>query len=161
MPWWAWLIVGGVLAGIELTAADLAFYFIFLGASAGVVGLVQLAGGDLAMWEQWLLFAALSLASMVLFRQRLYARLRGRLVGFDGTPTGEVVRVIEDMAVGEKTRVDLRGSQWTATNVGTGPIASGAAARVVGIRGAGLSIEGLPAGESASDNEAESERNLD
>ncbi len=144
MPWWGWLILGAVLAGVELTAADLAFYFIFLGVSAIVVGLAQLAGADLPLWGQWLAFAGVSLSSMVLFRKRLYDKLKGDAPGFDGTPAGEVIEVTEAVGVGARTRVQLRGSQWTATNVGQAPIAAGSSARVVGSRGAGLEIEPLP-----------------
>ena len=143
MPWWGWLILGAVLAGVELTAADLAFYFIFLGVSAIVVGLAELAGANLPLWGQWLAFAGLSLSSMVLFRRRVYEKLKGDAPGFDGTPTGEVIEVPEAVGVGERTRVQLRGSQWNATNVGKEPIAAGSSARVVGARGAGLEIEAL------------------
>ena len=143
MPWWGWLILGAVLAGVELTAADLAFYFVFLGVSAIVVGLAELAGADLPLWGQWLTFAGLSLSSMVLFRRRVYEKLKGDAPGFDGSPTGEVVEVTQPVGVGERTRVQLRGSEWNATNVGKGPIAAGSSARVVGSRGAGLDIEPL------------------
>ena len=143
MPWWGWLILGAVLAGVELTAADLAFYFIFLGVSAIVVGLAEIAGADLPLWGQWLAFAGLSLSSMVLFRRRVYEKLKGDAPGFDGTPTGEVIEVPEAVGVRERTRVQLRGSQWNATNVGKEPIAAGSSARVVGARGAGLEIEAL------------------
>ena len=141
MPWWGRLIKGAVLAGVELTAADHAFYFNILGVSAIVVGLAELAGADLPLWGQWLAFAGISLSSMVLFRKRVYDKLRGDAPGFDGTPTGEVVEVTEAVGVGERTRVQLRGSQWSATNVGKAPIAAGSSARVVGPRGAGLDIE--------------------
>ncbi|MXY52461.1 MAG: NfeD family protein [Gammaproteobacteria bacterium] len=143
MPWWGWLIMGAVLAGVELTAADLAFYFIFLGVSAIVVGLAELAGADLPLWGQWLAFAGISLSSMVLFRKRVYEKLKGDAPGFDSTPAGEVVEVTEAVGVGERTRVQLRGSEWNATNVGAAPIPAGSSARVVGPRGAGLEIESL------------------
>lgn len=144
MPWWGWLIMGAILAGVELTAADLAFYFIFLGVSAIVVGLAELAGADLPLWGQWLAFAGISLSSMVLFRKRLYDKLKGDAPGFDGSPAGELVEVAEAVRVGQRTRVQLRGSQWNATNVGSAPITAGSSARVVGARGAGLEIEPLP-----------------
>lgn len=143
MPWWAWLVFGAVLAGIEITVADLAFYCIFMGAAAIVVGLAQLAGADLPLFGQWLLFAGLSVISMPLFRKRLYQKLRGQAPGFDGSPAGETVLVSEPVGVGEQTRVELRGSQWTATNVGSAPIAAESRARVVGTRGVGLGIEAL------------------
>ena len=44
MNWWGWLIIGFVLMGAELTAVDAAFYLIFVGAAAilmGALGLVR------------------------------------------------------------------------------------------------------------------------
>ena len=143
MPWWAWLIVGVLLVGVELTAADMAFYFIFMGAAAILVGVLQLAGADLPIWGQWLLYAILAVASMVLFRERLYKRLRGNLPGFDAGPTGEVVDVTAAVAQGGQTRIRLRGTQWSARNVGPAEIAAGSQARVISAKGTILEISAL------------------
>ncbi len=43
MTWWAWMILGAVLFGAEL-AVDTQFFLIFLGVSAALVGLAELAG---------------------------------------------------------------------------------------------------------------------
>lgn len=143
MAWWLWLVLGGVLAAVELLG-DAAFYFIFLGAAAVLVGVLELAGAGLPVWAQWLLFAASSVASMVLFRRKLYERVRGGLPGYDGSVAGTVVDVLEDVAAGGRTRVELRGSPWTATNVGAAAIAAGAQARVVESKGTHVTIEALP-----------------
>ena len=150
MVWWGWLIVGLLLMGAELTAVDAAFYLIFVGAAAICLGLVGLAGVTLPIWGQWLLFSVLAIGSMVLFRQKLYARLRGGAAGFENTAVGALVTVSENVPQGGRTRVRLRGSQWTAVNVGTAAIAAGADARVVKADGVDLRIEGLP-GEPAAD----------
>ena len=153
MVWWLWLIVGGVLAAVELLGADTAFYLIFLGAAAILVGFVELGGAELPVWGQWLLFAVSAVASMVLFRKKLYQRLRGNLPGFDNVTVGAVVDVSEDVLSGGRTRVGLRGSQWTATNVGAASIVAGAQARVVETRGTHLEIEalaGVPSNEDAT-----------
>ena len=144
MVWWGWLIVGLLLMGAELTAVDAAFYLIFVGAAAICLGLVGLAGATLPIWGQWLLFSVLAIGSMVLFRQRLYVKLRGGAAGFENTAVGAVVAVGENVPRGGRTRVKLRGSQWTAVNVGTASIAAGTDARVVAADGVELSIEGLP-----------------
>jgi len=60
MQWWAWIAVGAILLGSELAFVDAQFYLVFVGASAFVVGLLQLTGLDLAAWLQWLIFAALA-----------------------------------------------------------------------------------------------------
>ena len=150
MNWWGWLIVGLLLMGAELTAVDAAFYLIFVGAAAICMGLLGLLGVTLPFWVQWVLFAVLAVGSMVLFRQKLYQRFRGGAPGFDGSAVGTLVAVTEDVPRGGRTRVRLRGSEWTATNVGPSPIAAGADARVVEADGVDLSIEGAPGpGESA------------
>ena len=150
MVWWGWLIVGLLLMGAELGAVDAAFYLIFVGASAICLGLVGLAGVTLPIWGQWLLFSVLAIGSMVLFRQKLYNKLRGGAAGFGNTAVGTLVTVSENVPQGGRTRVGMRGSQWTAVNVGTAPIAAGADARVVKADGVDLRIEGLP-GEPAAD----------
>ncbi len=142
MPWWAWLIFGGVLAALELLG-DTAFYLIFFALAALGVGLLGVAGAGLPLWAQWVLFAAAAIVSMVLFRKKLYERMRGGLPGFDGGAQGAVVDVTEDVATGGRVRVQMRGSEWTATNIGDAPIAAGSQARVVGTKGAGLEIEAL------------------
>ena len=143
MNWWGWLIIGFVLMGAELTAVDAAFYLIFVGAAAILMGVLGLVGVTLPIWAQWVLFAVLAVGSMVLFRQKLYDRLRGGAAGFDGSAAGATVAVKEVVPPGGRTRVRLRGSQWTAVNVGAAPIAAGADARVVESDGLELRIEGL------------------
>lgn len=143
MAWWLWLVLGGALAALELLG-DAAFYFVFLGAAAVLVGLLELAGAGLPTWAQWLLFAASSVVSMVLFRRKLYERMRGGLPGFDDTSAGAVVNVRENVAAGGRTRVEMRGSEWTATNVGAAAIAAGTQARVVETKGTHVTIEALP-----------------
>ncbi len=143
MNLWGWLIIGFVLMGAELTAVDAAFYLIFVGAAAILMGILGLVGVSLPIWGQWVLFSVLAVGSMVLFRQKLYDRLRGGAAGFDGSAAGATVAVKEVVPPGGRTRVRLRGSQWTAVNVGAVPIASGADARVVESDGLELRIEGL------------------
>ena len=60
MQWWAWIAVGAVLLGSELTFVNAQFYLVFVGASALMVGILALAGAATADWLQWLIFAALA-----------------------------------------------------------------------------------------------------
>src|SRR5580658_1077177 len=97
MEWWAWIAVGAILLGSELTFIDAQFYLVFVGASAIVVGLVQLAGLPLAPWLQWLIFAALAAASMLVFRRRIYERMRHNLPAIKGGPAGEIVTLPQEL----------------------------------------------------------------
>jgi membrane protein implicated in regulation of membrane protease activity len=144
MPWWGWLTIGFFLMGAELLGVDAAFYLIFVGSAAIVIGLISLAGLTLPIWVQWLLFSVLAIASMVLFRQKLYARLRGNVPDYANTLIGETVSVEKDMTPDAQSRVSLRGSAWTAINSGDHTISAGAEATVVEVDGMILKIQATP-----------------
>ena len=150
MPWWGWVTLGILLLGAELVGVDAAFYLIFVGAAALCIGLLGLGGMDLPIWGQYLAFAALAITSMVLFREKLYVRLRGSVPGFSATNAGGVVEVTEDVPEGGQTRVRLRGTHWTAVNRGAGTISAGSSARIVDTDGVDLIIERIPPGRGAS-----------
>ena len=146
MIWWAWLIAGLALAAAELLA-DTAFYLLFAGFAALVVGLAGLFGLGLPAWAQWAAFAVLAVASMVLFRRKLHDRLFGRIPELRHAAMGAVVAMPRDLAPAKRTRVRLQGTEWTAVNVGSAPIASGADARVIGMDGVELRIRREGGGE--------------
>lgn len=158
MPWWAWIVIGGGLIALELTVADAAFYLVFIGVAAVLVGLGEAAGAQLPIWSQWLAFAVLAVIGMVFFRRRLYAKLRPPAPGFDASPLGERVDVAEDVAVGARTRVDLRGSQWDAVNVGDADLVAPTQAEVVAQRGTALDIRSVAAAGASGAGQAGEER---
>jgi len=140
IPWWGWLILGTLLLCAELFAIDAQFYLIFIGIGAIVVGLIGAVGIDLPGWAQWILFAALSLASMFTIRRQLYEKLRGRAGGLPPTAAGDRVTVGQDVAPGQTCRTEYRGTLWTAINVGDALIPSGAVAVIDSIEGLNLKI---------------------
>jgi len=135
MPWWGWMIIGSILFGAELFAVDAQFYLVFLGLSAALVGLLGLTGADIQEWAQWLLFAALSLVSMVTFRKSLYAKIRGNDVVFKEGVTGDLVEIKDDLAPGSSGRLEFRGSVWNVKNVGSQLIPAGAKVEVLKTEG--------------------------
>ena len=141
MSWWGWLIIGFILAGAELLT-DASFYLVFAGAAAICVGLLGLAGVGLPVWAQWVAFSALAIASLVLFRQKCYSRLRGggSTAGFRHPAIGAAIVVDEDVAPGGRTRVRLQGTEWTAVNVGPDSMPRGTGAVVVDTDGVALEI---------------------
>lgn len=138
MTWWAWLILGAVLFGAEMIAIDAQFYLVFLGLSAGLVGLAGLVGIHMPEWLQWMVFAALSLIAMFTFRKSLYDRIRGGAPGFHDSVDGEFLVVPEDLAAGSHGRASFRGSDWTVVNDGTSKISGGSRAKIT--RSDGLTL---------------------
>ena len=116
MPWWGWMIIGAMLLGSELMIVDAGFYLVFIGIAAALTGLVEFAGIQLEPWAQWALFSVLSLVLMVLFRKKLYDKLRGSGVGYKTGPAGEIVTVEQTLQPGESGRLAYRGTEWTVIN---------------------------------------------
>jgi membrane protein implicated in regulation of membrane protease activity len=142
MEWWAWIAVGAVLLGSELGFVDAQFYLVFVGASALVVGVLDLAGLLPAVWMQWLLFAVLAVFSMVAFRRRIYARMRRKLPDMKQGPVGETVVLPAALPPGETCRLEYCGSSWNAVNGGNSPIAAGGRARIDRVNGLTLVVHG-------------------
>ena len=142
MEWWAWIAVGAILLGSELAFVDAQFYLVFVGASAFVVGLLALTGLELPMWLQWVIFAALTVSFLVIFRKRIYDRMRRQLPPLKGGPAGEIVTLPADLPPGETCRLEYRGCSWSAVNGGKTAIAAGAKARIERVDGLTLVVHG-------------------
>jgi membrane protein implicated in regulation of membrane protease activity len=141
MPWWGWLVLGIGLLGVEMFVIDAQFYLVFLGVAATVVGLLGLAGVDLPAWLQWLVFAALSVITMVAFRRRLYELVRGKAGPVQERVTvGETVVVPQRLEPGQTCRVDYQGSSWAARNAGRTAIEAGAEAAISRVDGLTLHL---------------------
>ena len=95
------------------------------------IGLALVAGLALPFWLQWLVFAALAIVSLVVFRQRIYAHLRPGAEGTiqDGVD-GELAIAVASIPPGASGGVMLRGTRWTGRNQGNVVIPAGASCRV-------------------------------
>ena len=142
MPWWGWIIFGALLFGSELMFIDAAFYLVFIGLAAIITGLVELLGVSLEYWVQWILFAVLSLVSMVLIRQQLYNKLRGGSgPGYETGPAGETIKLVQDLAPGDSCRMPYRGTTWTVFNDGAKAFTSNENVRIHSVDGLTLKVE--------------------
>jgi membrane protein implicated in regulation of membrane protease activity len=142
MEWWAWIAVGAILLVSELAFVDAQFYLVFVGASALVVGFLDLSGLLPAVWMQWLLFAVLAVFSMVAFRRRIYERMRRKLPTMKQGPAGETVVLPAELRPGESCRLEYCGSSWDAVNGGKIAIAAGQRARIGRVDGLTLVLHG-------------------
>jgi len=128
MPWWGWVTLGVLLLGAELGVVDTGFYLIFIGIAAITVG--PLASFGAPPWVQWIAFGVLSLAFLTLFRGRVYALVQGKTGDRPEGVTGEWALAIDHIEPGGTGRVELRGTSWSARNLGTTPIEPGGRVQV-------------------------------
>ncbi len=143
MEWWGWMVVGAILLGAELFVIEAEFFLVFIGVSAILTGLAVGAAPGLPLWGQIILFATLSLVSMVFFRKRVYARLRPGVADRPPDMAGDRVQVPQALAPGETCRVQYRGTTWDARNDGQQAIPAGATARILGTQGITMQIASL------------------
>lgn len=140
MSWWGWMVLGFVLLGSEMGFLDAAFFLVFLGISALVVGLLKLAGVVMPMWSEWVIFATLSLVSMVFFRKRLYTLVRGGAKGLADPMIGELITIGDGLQASSSGRVEYRGSTWTVRNGSDEAIGPGQEARIISVDGLVLTV---------------------
>jgi hypothetical protein len=113
MYWWLWLVLGLVLVGLEILTPG-GFYVIFFGIGALVVGTLVGLGVSGPVWFQWLLFSALSLVALFVFRPYLvrWTRSQERPDPMD-TLEGEIATLLEDLSPGGLGKAELRGTAWS------------------------------------------------
>jgi membrane protein implicated in regulation of membrane protease activity len=142
MPWWAWVVLGIGLLGVEMLVIDAQFYLVFIGLSAALVGLLGLFGVELPDWMQWIVFSALSITAMVTFRRRIYEFVRGRGGQVEERLTvGDRVLVTARLEPGQSGRVEYRGSSWSTRNTGDRPIEAGQEAVIDRVDGLTLHVK--------------------
>lgn len=139
MVWWFWVVLGLMLAAIELATPG-GFFVIFFAVGALAVGALALIGVIGAPWVQWLLFPLISVVALRLFRQPLIGRMQMRDAAEVDSLVGEIAIAVADMPPGRHGRAELRGTGWSARNTGDAPIAAGQRCRVVAVHGLTLDL---------------------
>lgn len=141
MLWWYWITLGLILAALELATPG-GFFLLFFGVGGILVGFLELAGIAGPAWVQWLLFAAISIGALLVFRGPLLRRLhrddwmRPKVDAL----TDDVATTLEEIAPGSIGRVEMRGTAWSARNVGGGVLTKGQRCAVQRVDGLTLYI---------------------
>jgi membrane protein implicated in regulation of membrane protease activity len=139
MTWWYWVVLGLALAAIELATPG-GFYVIFFAIGALAVGGLRLLDVIATPWVEWLLFPVIALVALRLFREPLIGKLGIRDSGEVDSLVGEIAVAIGDIAPGQHGRAELRGTGWSARNVGVARLAAGQRCRVVAVQGLMLDL---------------------
>lgn len=124
MPWWVWVLVGFFLLALELLSSGI--HLGFFGAGAMIVALLVAMGVGGPLWVQLLSFSVISIVLLALFRQPILRKLRESGAGREvDAVVGQIAHAQGDIAAGSFGRAELRGTSWSAKNVGGAPLAAG------------------------------------
>jgi membrane protein implicated in regulation of membrane protease activity len=134
MTWWLWFILGFVLLALEM-AIPTGFFVFFFGLSAVLVGFLSAIG--LSAWPalEWFLFGIFALI-LLYFRDTLRDKFFKNFQRADersdrDSLVGVTARAKADLEPGADGRVEMRGTDWGAKNVGTVTIPEGGECIVV------------------------------
>ena len=141
MLWWLWVLLGLGLLGLEIVTPG-GFFVLFFGCGALVVGALTGAGLLHSTWVQWLLFSALSIVSLLLFRGPLLRRFQPQGTGSHlvDSLVGETAVAMEEIGAGAIGKVELRGASWSARNLEAATLPRGRRVRVEQVQGLTLSV---------------------
>jgi len=139
MNWWIWILIGLSLVFTEVITPG-GFYLLFFGIGGLAVGLLALA--DLAgpAWLQVLLFSVISVCALWLFRERLMQSFQGKAQVPVDSYIGETAHAVDEIAVNGVGKVELRGTSWSARNVGVTPLSTGGRCKVERVEGLTLFV---------------------
>lgn len=139
MTWWMWLVIGLLLMGLEVVTPG-GFFLIFFGAGAVAVGILDYFV-PLSLTVQVLLFVGFSVVSLLLFRKPLRERFtRVEPKGTVDSLVGEFAEALDEIPAGGLGKVELRGTSWSAHNLGASVIARAARCRVERVEGLTLHV---------------------
>lgn len=116
MSWWIWIVIGFVLLALEFTAASLHLGFFAVGAF--VVGLLVLFGVDLPLWAELMIFTGTSLLAFFFVRPWLVTKLKLDQKKVVDTLVGEQAIAMEEIPALGLGKAEMRGTTWSARNVG-------------------------------------------
>lgn len=143
MDWWMWLGAGLVLLLIEvLTPGSL--FWIFFAAGAIVVSFIALGIPSMSLVAQSVWFVGFSTLSLMLFRKPLLRLLEDRSPKAEPVDAivGETGVTLSEIPSGAVGKVELRGTTWSATNLGSTPIPMSVRCRIEKVDGLMLFIRG-------------------
>ena len=132
MDWWIWLLLGLVLLGIEVGLPG-GIIMLFFGVAALIVGGLVGTGIGGPPWIQYLLFSIISIGSLLTLRGPILRRMapRGEDTEKVDTLLNKSVIALGSLAPGADGQVELRGTTWSAQNIGDASIQKGQKAVVV------------------------------
>ena len=133
MSWWIWILVGFGLLALELTAVSLHVGFFAVGAFA--VGLLLLFGVSLSLTAQLFIFTIVSLLAFFFLRPLLVRRLKLDEKKVVDSLVGEQATAMEEIPVQGIGKAEMRGTTWSARNIGETVLNRGQRCVVAGVDG--------------------------
>jgi membrane protein implicated in regulation of membrane protease activity len=133
MPWWIWVLVGLLLIGIELAASTLHIGLFAIGAFT--VALLVALGVHMPLWAELMTFTTVSVVAIVVVRPILIRKLKLDTKRIVDTMVGEQAITLDEIAPAGIGKAEMRGTTWSARNIGETVLTRGQRCVVTDIEG--------------------------
>lgn len=138
MAWWIWVLIGFVLLAVEMASTTMHIAFFAVGAF--VVALLAAFGVHLPLWGELLVFTGVSLAAFFFVRPYVVRRLRLNETRVVDSLIGEQAIALDDIAPASIGKAEMRGTTWSARNIGETSLARGQRCVVTHVEGLVLHV---------------------
>ncbi len=138
MSWWIWVVLAFLLLCVEFVSTSMHIGIFAVGAF--VVGIVIGLGAEMSLAWQIVLFTAVSLFSFFVIRPALMRKLRLHEKKVVDSLVGEQAMALEEIGPGGSGRAEMRGTTWSARNVGETALTRGQRCIVAHVEGLVLHV---------------------
>jgi len=139
MSWWIWVLAGLALLALEFASSTMHIGFFAVGAF--VVAMLVGLGMHLPLWGQLAIFTSVSILAFVFVRPILVRKLKLDFKPQVDTMIGESAMPLEDIGPAQIGKAEMRGTSWSARNVGETSLTRGQRCVVAGVEGIVLHIK--------------------
>ena len=133
MPWWIWVLAGLLLLGIELASSTLHIGLFAIGAFT--VALLVAFGVEMPLWAELMTFTTVSVVAIVVVRPILIRKLKLDTKRVVDTMVGEQAITLDEIAPSAIGKAEMRGTTWSARNIGETVLTRGQRCVVTAIEG--------------------------
>ena len=133
MSWWIWVLIGIALLAAEFASTTMHIGLFAVGAF--VVALLVALGVEMPLWAELLTFTVVSLLAFFFVRPWLVRKLRLQSTKVVDSLVGEQATTIEEIPVSGLGKAEMRGSTWSARNVGETALTRGQRCVVAAVDG--------------------------
>ncbi|HYK04415.1 MAG TPA: NfeD family protein [Thermoanaerobaculia bacterium] len=138
MSWWIWVVIGFLLLCVEFASTTMHLGLFAVGAF--VTAIVVATGANVPLSGQIVIFTITSLLSFFFIRPALMKRLRLDEKKVVDSLVGEQAMTLEDIGVGGNGRAEMRGTTWSARNIGETALIRGQRCIVAAVEGLVLHV---------------------
>ncbi len=139
MTWWIWVLAGLALLAVEFASTTMHIGLFAVGAF--VVAILVGLGVDLPLWAQLTIFVGVSIFTLLFVRPIIVRKLRLDHTPKVDTMIGEQALAMDDIGVQQIGKAEMRGTTWSARNVGETALTRGQRCVVTSIEGLVLGIK--------------------